>query len=78
MQDLTQEELGIVSAGAMNVQILLFTTLGGMIVGGATGGYFAMQLAMSSAAQIVITPLVAACCAGVGGTTGIGLGLTLQ
>lgn len=77
MKELTQEELGMVSAGTINVQTLLITTLGGMIIGGATGGYFAMQLAMSSAAQIVITPLFAACCAGVGGTTGLGLGLTL-
>lgn len=77
MKELTQEELEIVSAGTINVQTLLFTTLGGMIIGGATGGYFGMQLAMSSAAQIVITPLLAACCAGVGGTTGLGLGLTL-
>lgn len=77
MRELIASETQHVSGGFVNTQALLATTLGGMILGGAAGGYVAMQFAMSSASQVVITPLIAACCAGFGGTTGFGLGLAL-
>lgn len=77
MRELQVEETQAVSAGLVSTQTLLMATIAGMVIGGGIGGYIAMQYAMSSASQVVLTPLVAATCAGMGGTTGLGIGLSI-